>query len=346
MTFNTGKPVPSTDPRDLYDNAENLDKLINGPDPFYADRLGKLRYSWSGMEVDFVNAQEGRETAFTVSQADKESRFQAFLLSSGYVSKGDYAAGVVLAERNEYVFVSAATTGTTAGLYFPAGTAVVPLTLTGDWATDLPKLALREEDVLRQELASAVGASLVSYRGKTLEFYRDLKVSPYAYGAVGDGVADDSAAVQQALDALAAMGGGALELFGKFLVGDLIVNTPYVIITGRSERDQLIVKNGTLGIHVKHHWVNFENITVKSQGTKGDGLGTNGILYDKGGALSTGFVLNQNLTVTGFSGYGMKVVNAISFSMQRCYAVSCTTGIHFARDAANASFGTLSLIHI
>ncbi|ANF26045.1 hypothetical protein [Stutzerimonas stutzeri] len=166
MTFNTGNNVPSTDPRDLYDNAENLDKLVNGADPFYADRKGVLRESWAGMENTFDTSQEGRENAFTLSQADKESRFQAFLVSSGYVGKGDYAANVVLAERNEYVFVSAATTGTTAGLYFPTGTAAVPLTLTGDWATDLPNLSLREEDVLRQELSNITqGSDLVARAG-------------------------------------------------------------------------------------------------------------------------------------------------------------------------------------
>jgi hypothetical protein len=154
MTFNTGNNVPSTDPRDLYDNAENLDKLVNGADPFYADRKGVLRESWAGMENSFNNAQEGRETAFTQSQADKESRFQAFLVSSGYVSKGDYAANVVLEERNEYVAVDAATTGTTAGLYRPGPGATLPLTLTGTWATDKASLTLLGDDVLRQELAN------------------------------------------------------------------------------------------------------------------------------------------------------------------------------------------------
>ena len=162
MTFNTGNNVPSTDPRDLYDNAENLDKLVNGADPFYADRKGVLRESWAGMENSFTNAQEGRETAFTLSQADKESRFQAFLVSSGYVSKGDYAAGVALDERNEYVAVDAATTGTTAGLYRPGPGATLPLTLTGTWATDSANLVLLGDDVLRQELADAdQGASML-----------------------------------------------------------------------------------------------------------------------------------------------------------------------------------------
>ncbi len=163
MTFNTGNNVPSTDPRDMYDNAENLDKLVNGADPFYADRLGKLRESWAGMENSFTNAQEGRETAFTLSQADKEGRFQAFLLSSGYVSKGDYATGIVLAERNEYVAVDAATTGTSPGLYRPNASATLPLTLTGTWATDSANLVLLGDDVLRQELASSSGSGLVGY---------------------------------------------------------------------------------------------------------------------------------------------------------------------------------------
>lgn len=166
MTFNTGKPVPSTDPRDLYDNAENLDKLVNGVDPFYAGRLGKLRQSWAGMENSFTNAQEGRETAFELSQADKESRFQAFLVSSGYVSKGDYAAGVVLAERNEYVAVDAATTGTSPGLYRPNASATLPLTLTGTWAADSTYLVLLGDDVLRQELAASTGAALTGYRSR------------------------------------------------------------------------------------------------------------------------------------------------------------------------------------
>lgn len=182
MTFNTGNNVPSTDPRDLYDNAENLDRLVNGADPFYADRLGKLRESWSGMENSFNNAQEGRETAFTLSQADKESRFQAFLVSSGYVSKGDYAAGVVLSERNEYVAVDAATTGTSPGLYRPNASATLPLTLTGDWATESDNFVLLGDDVLRQDLAGSIldgkGALLVKGAVPHVAVLSDLNALP------------------------------------------------------------------------------------------------------------------------------------------------------------------------
>lgn len=158
MTFNTGNNVPSTSPRDLYDNAENLDKLVNGAEPFYPDRLGKLRESWAGMENSFTNAQEGRETAFELSQSDKEDRFQAFLVSSGYVDIGPYAAGVEFTARNQYVAVDGQ-------FYRPNAATALPYVATGDWPSESASFVLLGDDVLRQELAAPEnGAALVGYR--------------------------------------------------------------------------------------------------------------------------------------------------------------------------------------
>jgi len=52
--YNTGNPVGSSSPLDLYDNAENLDAGINGPSPTWRDRRGQTRKSWAGVESDFV----------------------------------------------------------------------------------------------------------------------------------------------------------------------------------------------------------------------------------------------------------------------------------------------------
>lgn len=52
-TYRTGNPVPSNAPKDLYDNAENLDAGINGDALAWQDRLGRLRRSWSGLETQF-----------------------------------------------------------------------------------------------------------------------------------------------------------------------------------------------------------------------------------------------------------------------------------------------------
>lgn len=48
-TYNTGNPIGSSDPRDLYDNAENLDEAANSSADTYQDRLGKSRLTWSGI---------------------------------------------------------------------------------------------------------------------------------------------------------------------------------------------------------------------------------------------------------------------------------------------------------
>ncbi|OWQ54779.1 hypothetical protein CEE60_07210 [Stenotrophomonas maltophilia] len=51
--YNTGNPVGSSSPLDLYDNAENLDAGINGPAVTWRDRRGQTRKSWAGVESDF-----------------------------------------------------------------------------------------------------------------------------------------------------------------------------------------------------------------------------------------------------------------------------------------------------
>lgn len=52
-TFNTGNPLGSNSPKDLYDNAENLDNGINGTALTWQDRRGVTRKSWNGIETDF-----------------------------------------------------------------------------------------------------------------------------------------------------------------------------------------------------------------------------------------------------------------------------------------------------
>ncbi|MGK0663638.1 hypothetical protein [Serratia marcescens] len=48
-TYNTGNPLGSTDPRDLYDNAQNLDNAINGGSEPWQDRFGRNRISYEGL---------------------------------------------------------------------------------------------------------------------------------------------------------------------------------------------------------------------------------------------------------------------------------------------------------
>lgn len=52
MTYNTLNPVPSTDPRDLDDNAQAFDRFLMNATAAEPDRLGQMRKTWHQMEMD------------------------------------------------------------------------------------------------------------------------------------------------------------------------------------------------------------------------------------------------------------------------------------------------------
>ncbi len=61
-TYSTGNPIGSTSPKDLYDNAENFDELVNSQTKTsHPDRLGNPRWTWHGIEkrVDEFLANSG-----------------------------------------------------------------------------------------------------------------------------------------------------------------------------------------------------------------------------------------------------------------------------------------------
>ncbi|WP_394065431.1 hypothetical protein [Alcaligenes sp. WGS1538] len=49
-TYHTGNPIGSTDPRDLYDNSQNLDHFANSDALTYEDRFGRERKTAKGVE--------------------------------------------------------------------------------------------------------------------------------------------------------------------------------------------------------------------------------------------------------------------------------------------------------
>lgn len=147
-TYNTGNPLGSTDARDLYDNASNMDEGMNSGTPSFTDRLGVLRKTWNGLETEFDLAQTGRET-----------EFQNFLVASGFVSLGNYAAGMNFTLYNQYM--------ARAGFFYRPAPSSIPFTTTGTWVGGDENLfvLLSADDVLRQDLANAIdpakGAGLV-----------------------------------------------------------------------------------------------------------------------------------------------------------------------------------------
>jgi len=153
MAYNTGNPIGSADPRDLYDNAENLDELVNSQDKTeHPDRLGVPRKTWHGMASEFDGDQARRESEFVDAQADKQQRFNLLLANSGYEYLADYAAGIEITEYNQVL------RDTAGELWRAAATTTLPYTTDG---TGLPEggafVAVGDADI-RNDLAAGVGA--------------------------------------------------------------------------------------------------------------------------------------------------------------------------------------------
>lgn len=167
--FNTDNPIGawgSVDPRDLVDNAAILDRWVNDRTiTQWRDRFGVQRLTWNGMEVAFDQAQSDRQDAFDTDQAQRESDFNEFLLSSGYQFIGDYDVDgpLTIAQVNQ-VFRKD-------GEYWRAGAALaLPYTTVNDWVVDEPKFVSVGDAVLRQELATDSGRLLIG-RIRTLEYW-------------------------------------------------------------------------------------------------------------------------------------------------------------------------------
>lgn len=233
----TRDPVPSADMRNVFDNAQNLDLALNDlTSSLWTDRLGRSRMSWFGLESAFsvkLSDFESRftsqiveqEATFDASQADKENRFQHFLVSSGYVFLGDYEDGPFqFSARNQYIRYN--------NQYYRLNAATdVGFTTTGtdatSFANDVTHFVLMDGDTLRQNLGSGElpGAGIVSLlKGTVFDALRFC--TPEMMAASGDGVSDDLTAIQDAFNEAASR---AIMVNGSYAPQVVYLNRTYRI---------------------------------------------------------------------------------------------------------------------
>ena len=145
MANNTGNPIGSMSPKDLKDNAYNLDLLLLGPNQSYLDRKGALRKSWKGMEGEFQ-----------LGQAVRTDEFREFLESSAFETPVDYVAGLSITRPTQAVRFG--------GELYRAKDASLPFTTT-TWAVDSEKLFSMGDAALRQNMADpTIGGDLLALR--------------------------------------------------------------------------------------------------------------------------------------------------------------------------------------
>lgn len=175
MSYNTGNPVPSRDPRDLVDNAENLDRAVNGDDATWTDRLGQARKSWAGMESEFQDDQDARAI-----------QFAAFIAASGYEFVGDYAGGIELTGYQQIL------RDTSGEFWRLSGSVTLPYTTTGAGLPEGGNFVAVGDAVLRQDLVQPVAtfnnvADMVASGGLGV----GRKVRTLGYYTPGDGGGND-----------------------------------------------------------------------------------------------------------------------------------------------------------
>ncbi|KAF0804939.1 hypothetical protein A6D6_02703 [Alcanivorax xiamenensis] len=124
-TYNTGNPLGSPDPRDLYDNAENLDEAVNSDAETWQDRLGVTRPTLKRLERDFPNAGLDADRAEDARAGAETAEQRAITEASRSESAADAAEQFALAAQagaEIYGTVNEGMSGTTDGDFlFVAG---------------------------------------------------------------------------------------------------------------------------------------------------------------------------------------------------------------------------------
>ncbi|HIB5500786.1 TPA: hypothetical protein ACWW92_004696, partial [Klebsiella pneumoniae] len=93
-TYKTKNPLGSAAVKDLYDNAENVDKFVNDrTKEELDDRLGVLRKTWYGMEMIF-----SRFITYITGRGEQA------VASIGWQELGNWATGLTVDNRQQIVY--------------------------------------------------------------------------------------------------------------------------------------------------------------------------------------------------------------------------------------------------
>lgn len=171
-TYATNNPLGSMDPKDLFDNAQNLDYALNDiTKAIWTDRFGRNRKSLWGMELDFA-----------AQLLSLEQRFNTFIQNSGYDVIGEYTSGpLTIDEYNQLIRYNNE-------LWKLNASTDIPFTTTGNdassWVNDSAHFVSVGDGALRQELSAPAGAELVRYTFGDSSIFTSRKLSEVLKGSL------------------------------------------------------------------------------------------------------------------------------------------------------------------
>lgn len=244
-TYDTSQyPLGSTEVKVLYNNASNLDDAVNGEMSTWTDRFGKIRKTYAGMEADADNALLNTGFEF-IGDYDADGPLTITRRNQTFTHDGEFwrpapdltlpftTTGSWVSDQPNFVNNGDASLRTAlANVAAPLqGAALIARgTQVVNSPSELRNLSKNSPSTFAYlsgigggffQLDSSDsttpddgGYTIVAADGGRWKRPWSGKVSPFEYGAIGDGVADDRLKVRASIAKIRAMGGGTLDTSG------------------------------------------------------------------------------------------------------------------------------------